>query len=216
MDKSVIIFVLLAVAFTAAVVGGLLFVYARRLPAAVSAARLSAIARLIDGRVSSKGEYIGEYDQRGARIQLTSSGEQAQMHIYLEPVRGGNGWRLSKAGDDFHLDADPPALSDALISGGLEQYLGPLRDQPDLALDYQPTTLHCTYRLPNAYAVPDPDAFGDQLRALGTIAHLSEQVISDKSGLGNRYVRPGYFPRTGYGPLPQRSPSAGGATADSG
>ena len=181
MDKSVIIFILLAVAFAAAVVGGLLFVYARRLPAAVSAARLSAIARLIDGRVSGKGEYIGEYDQRGARIQLTSSGEQAQMHIYLEPVRGSGTWRLTKAsGDDFHLDADPPALSDALINGGLEEHLGPLRDQPDLSLDYQPTTLHCTYRLPSAYAVPDPDAFGDQLRALGTIAHLSEQVISDE------------------------------------
>ncbi len=181
MDKSVIIFILLAVAFAAAVVGGLLFVYARRLPAAVNAARLSAIARLIDGRVSGQGEYIGEYDQRGARIQLTSSDGLSQMNIYLEPVRGSGTWRLTKtSGHDFHLDADPPNRSDALISGGLEEHLGPLRDQPNLTLEYQPTTLHCAYRLPSAYALPDPDTFGDQLRALGTIAHLSEQVISDK------------------------------------
>jgi hypothetical protein len=179
MDRSVIIFILLMVAFAAAVVGGLLFVYARRLPAAVAATRLSSLARLIDGRASGKAEFIGEYDQRGARLQLTGSGPQAHLHIYLEPVRGSSGWRLVKdPSDNFSVTTDRPGVADELRAG-LEGYLGPLRDQPDLALDYQPTTLHCAYTLPNPYAVPDPAAFGEQLRALATIAHLSEQVIGD-------------------------------------
>lgn len=173
MDKSVIIFILLAVAFTAAIVGGLLFVYARRLPTMVSANKLTALARTLDARRDESGAYIAEFDRRTLRFNLSAE-QSPYMHIYLEPVRGSSVWKLTKAGSDFHLDADPN-LAAALTKSGLEGYLGPLRDQNELAIEYQPTTLHCSYQLRDGYSVPEPDAFTDQLRALGTIAHLAEQ-----------------------------------------
>ncbi len=179
MDKSVIIFILFAVGFAAAVVGVVLFLAARRLPAAVAANKLVYIARSLKATRGEGGDYFAEYDNRGVRLDLSNDGGSGHLHIAIEPVRGLAGWRLNQqAGGGWEITSPQPSVADALWAAGLEGYLAPLRDYDDLYLDYQPgvLTLHCVYRLPNPYAVPDPDQFGEQLRALATIAHLNEQA----------------------------------------
>lgn len=195
MDKSVIIFVLFAVAFAAAAVGGVMFVTARRLPKQLRTTRLSNAARLIDGHIAADGGFDGTY--KGKQVQLRLGTEQPlpYLHIALQPVAGAADWQLTTGPNNaLSLKAAHDGLADALLAAGLKEHLTLLRLQRDLALTYRRTgepssaatdddnkrggVLECSYQLNDAFAVPGPEAFAAQLDALLAVAKVIEQTVS--------------------------------------